>query len=160
MASAAGTEASRRLMSIGAAYRVQSVHLMRNQTFVRRCLVFVLLLAVTACGGGRSSSSTPLGPSSEPPPVIYDAGASGVNLPTVVREVKPLYPAAALARRIQGSVLVGGIVQVDGTLTDVTVIRSIDAVYGLRRRGRHRGQAVAVHRCDEGRQGCRPENHH
>lgn len=103
---------------------------MRIQTLVRWCPLCVLLVAVTACGGG-DRSSTPLGPSSEPPAVIYDSGTPGVTLPTVVREVKPQYPAAALARRIQGSVLIGAVVQADGTLTDVTVLRSVDAVYGL-----------------------------
>lgn len=54
-----------------------------------------------------------------------------MTLPTLVREVRPLYPSRALAAQIQGTVLVGAIVRADGTLTDVSVLRSADTVYGL-----------------------------
>jgi TonB family protein len=55
----------------------------------------------------------------------------GVTSPTVVREVKPLYTAAAKKERIQGTVVMDVVVQSDGSVGDVTVTRSLDTTYGL-----------------------------
>jgi len=52
-------------------------------------------------------------------------------VPTLVREVKPAYTAQAIAARIQGTVLMSTVVLADGTVGDVTVVRSLDTVYGL-----------------------------
>ena len=52
-------------------------------------------------------------------------------MPTLVREVKPAYTAQAIAARIQGTVLMSTVVLADGTVGDVTVVRSLDTVYGL-----------------------------
>jgi len=87
--------------------------------------LLVLLFAAAACGG------SPATPTQATPPTIYDAGTPGITLPTAIRQVQPQYTAAALAARIQGTVLVGTVVLADGTIGDVTVIRSLDTVYGL-----------------------------
>jgi TonB family protein len=70
------------------------------------------------------SSPTEASASTIPPAV-------GVTAPRPLREVRPSYTKEALARKISGIVLVQGVVQTDGTLRDVRVIRSLDAVYGL-----------------------------
>ena len=56
---------------------------------------------------------------------------SGVQLPRVIREVRPDYTPEAKAARIQGGVLLGVVVEADGSVGRVTVDRSLDAVYGL-----------------------------
>jgi periplasmic protein TonB len=56
---------------------------------------------------------------------------SGVELPRVVREVKPQYTADAMRAKIQGMVVLECVVQSDGTVGNVRVVRSLDPVFGL-----------------------------
>ncbi|MBI1872400.1 MAG: TonB family protein [Acidobacteria bacterium] len=56
---------------------------------------------------------------------------NGVTLPRVVREVKPQYTSEALRAKVQGTVWLECIVNPDGSVGDVTVIRSLDPVFGL-----------------------------
>jgi protein TonB len=88
-----------------------------------------VVLSLGACGGNPSS---PTAPSVQPAPAItvYEPG-SGVALPTLVKDVKPSYTPQAIAAGIQGSVLLSVVVLADGTIGDVTVIRSLDTQYGL-----------------------------
>ena len=81
---------------------------------------------------------------------------SGVTTPILVREVKPAYTADAMRAKIQGSVLVEGDVQPDGTVTNLKVVRSLDPTFGLDQEaikaarqwrfqpGKRLGEAVAV----------------
>jgi protein TonB len=48
-----------------------------------------------------------------------------------VKDVKPSYTAQAIAARIQGTVLLSAVVLSDGTVGDVTVLRSLDTMFGL-----------------------------
>jgi protein TonB len=89
-------------------------------------VLFGLLFSLAACGGHPSS---PVAPS--PPSTIVYAPGNGVSLPTVVREVKPSYTAQAIAARIQGTVLLSVVVLSDGTVGEVTVVRSLDTQFGL-----------------------------
>src|SRR6185503_12235922 len=68
------------------------------------------------CGGDSSNPTSPSLPSA--PPIVYLPG-NGVSSPTLVREVKAIYPAEAIAAGIQGTVL------------EVMIVRSLDTVYGL-----------------------------
>jgi TonB family protein len=56
---------------------------------------------------------------------VYRPG-SGVSPPTLLQQVKPTYTAEALRLKIQGTVMLELIVQRDGTLSDIRVIRSLD----------------------------------
>jgi TonB family protein len=56
---------------------------------------------------------------------------SGIDLPVVLKEVKPQYTAEAMRAKIQGVVVVECVVGADGTVSDVRVQRSLDPVYGL-----------------------------
>ncbi|MBY0497329.1 MAG: energy transducer TonB [Cyanobacteria bacterium] len=56
---------------------------------------------------------------------VYRPGG-GASAPTVLREVKPRYNAEAMRMRIQGSVILEAVVQRDGTLRDIRVVRSLD----------------------------------
>jgi TonB family protein len=108
-------------------------HLGYEQTSFRFAKVLSILLAAListgACGGSSSSQTAPSGSPTQPI-TVYEPGA-GVSLPTVVREVKPSYTAQALAARIQGAVLMSAVVLADGTVGDVTVLKSLDTVFGL-----------------------------
>lgn len=55
----------------------------------------------------------------------------GVNLPRLLREVKPQYTQAALDARIEGVVLLEALVLTDGHVGDVRVLRSLDSTLGL-----------------------------
>ena len=91
-----------------------------------RAIFAAVLLSTAAC------SSTPTTPSGSPTKaIVYEAGTSGVSLPTVLKEVKPVYTAAAIANRIQGSVLLSAVVLADGTVGEVTLLRSLDTAFGL-----------------------------
>jgi TonB family protein len=73
-------------------------------------------------------------PSAPPPPgqaPVYSGTDAGVTKPRVLREVKPRYTADAMRAGIQGSVLLDGIVEVDGSLGSIRVRRSLDSTHGL-----------------------------
>lgn len=86
---------------------------------------------------------------------VYQPG-NGVTLPRVLREVKPQYTSDAMRAKVQGTVLLQCVVRPDGSVTDVTVVRSLDSVFGLDQEaikaarqwrfapGTRMGQAVAV----------------
>jgi protein TonB len=63
---------------------------------------------------------------------VYKPG-DGVSLPRVVTQVKADYTSEARAQRIEGTVRLDVVVRKDGTVGDVTVKESLDAVYGLDR---------------------------
>jgi len=56
---------------------------------------------------------------------------SGVTVPRLVRDVKPQYTADAMRAKVQGTVLLECVVMPDGSVGDVQVVRSLDAVFGL-----------------------------
>ena len=92
--------------------------------------LFSLLILLAACGGDPSGPTAPSPSPSAPPTTVYEPG-NGVSIPTLVREVKPSYTAQAVAARIQGTVLISAVVLADGTVGEVTIVRSLDTVYGL-----------------------------
>lgn len=61
---------------------------------------------------------------------VYKPNES-ITVPSVVKEVKPVYTPEALKKKIQGSVGLQIVVLTDGTVGDVEVTRSLDAEYGL-----------------------------
>ena len=61
---------------------------------------------------------------------VYRPG-NGVESPRVVRKGEPRYTAEAMRAKVQGAVLVEAVVLPDGTVGDVTVIRSLDRNFGL-----------------------------
>ena len=63
----------------------------------------------------------------------YEPG-NCVSLPTVIPEVKPTYTLEAARARIKATVRVPAVVLSDGTVSDVTILRSLDPTFGLARR--------------------------
>jgi protein TonB len=56
---------------------------------------------------------------------------NGVTVPRVLREVKPAYTAEAMRAKVQGLVLLECVVQADGTIGRVEVVKSLDGTFGL-----------------------------
>ena len=56
---------------------------------------------------------------------------SGVTSPQLVREVKPNYTANAMRAKVQGVVLLDCVILPEGTVGDVTILKSLDKVFGL-----------------------------
>ena len=87
------------------------------------------------------SSLTFLGHQSAPPPAapavqwpvegVVPVGTPGVSMPRLISEVKPNYTAQAMRERIHGVVVLECIVELDGTVGQARIIRSLDAVHGL-----------------------------
>jgi len=67
------------------------------------------------------------------PPDLASPCDQGVVFPKLLKEVKPVYDAAAYAARIEGVVHMDTIVGVDGRPGFIRVIRSVDRRYGLDR---------------------------
>src|SRR6185503_6576339 len=63
-------------------------------------------------------------------PDVHGPG-NGVVMPRPVREVKPRYTVDAMRAKIQGSVLLECVVETNGTVRQVEVVRSLDSRYGL-----------------------------
>jgi len=61
---------------------------------------------------------------------VYRPG-NGVNLPRVLREVKPQYTADAMRAKVQGTVLLECVVNSDGSVGNVEIVRSLDRTFGL-----------------------------
>ena len=56
---------------------------------------------------------------------------SGVEIPRIIREVKPQYTADAMRAKVQGIVEMEAVVLPDGTVGEVTITRSLDRTFGL-----------------------------
>jgi protein TonB len=56
---------------------------------------------------------------------------NGVTTPRLLATVKPDYTAAAMRNKIQGIVAVQRVVDIDGTVRDIRVLRSLDPTWGL-----------------------------
>jgi periplasmic protein TonB len=81
----------------------------------------------------RSSESPDAGDDQDArplPPGVYRAGTD-VSLPRPLTQVLPHYTSDAMRAQVQGVVRTECIVGVDGKVTDVRVVRSLDTVYGL-----------------------------
>jgi protein TonB len=63
-------------------------------------------------------------------PAIYTI-KDGVQVPQLIREVKPVYTEEAKQAGIQGSVSLDAVVLEDGTVGEVRVTKSLDTQYGL-----------------------------
>ena len=53
------------------------------------------------------------------------------GIPVVVRSIKPTYTSDAMKAHVNGKVMVRAVVREDGTVGDVVVTKSLDAVHGL-----------------------------
>ena len=91
-------------------------------------------------GGGGTGVGSGVGPGTGPGigPGFgggFGGGAyregNGVSSPVLIRDFKPNYTGEAMRAKLQGSAILSGIVAPDGTLRDIRIVRSLDAVFGL-----------------------------
>ena len=74
----------------------------------------------------------PAPPVTAPAPVPQQTGPVRVmpgQGPGLIKKVEPPYPPLARAARIQGTVLVDAIIRKDGTVTDVTIVKSNNPLF-------------------------------
>jgi TonB family protein len=101
------------------------------------CLVVVVLgLAApdspgAAQSAAQQSSATAEQPAQPWPPIGVSRPGGGVTSPVIIKEMKPQYTSAAMRAKIQGNVEVEAVVQTDGQVGEVRVVRSLDTEYGL-----------------------------
>jgi len=100
-------------------------------------LLCALLLTVVVAGARPEARSgargAQLGETGSPERLalqVYEPG-DGVSLPQVVKQVKANYTSEAMRQMIEGDVMLGVVVRADGSVGDVQVKESLDAVYGL-----------------------------
>ena len=62
---------------------------------------------------------------------VYEPNEKGVLPPRILTQVKAEYTSAAREARIKGNVVLRATVKADGTVSDVALVRSLDAVHGL-----------------------------
>ena len=91
----------------------------------------ILVAVLLSVAGGAGCSSSPTTPTATKPITVYEAGTSGVSFPTVIKQVPPAYTEAAIVNRVQGSVVLAAVVLPDGTVGEVTILRSLDETFGL-----------------------------
>jgi periplasmic protein TonB len=88
-------------------------------------------------GGGDGSGDGPgrgpgLGPGEDGNTggAVYEPGG-GISMPRLIHETKPGYPPGALRLKLQGLVVLEGIVLPDGSLDRIRVTRSLDPNHGV-----------------------------
>ena len=81
---------------------------------------------------------------------------SGIELPRLLREVKPQYTADAMRAKIQGTAVLDCVVTAEGTVGECQIVRSLDSSFGLDQKaveaakqwrfvpGKRQGQPVPV----------------
>jgi TonB family protein len=84
--------------------------------------IAVAMLASATIGNAQSASQAQ--------DQAYKPG-NGVTNPTLVSQIQPKYTSDAIRQRIEGAVELQAIILQDGTVGDVRVLKSLDAVYGL-----------------------------
>ena len=74
-------------------------------------------------GAEIATSAAGLGSSDAP---IYEKGEPGLTMPVVISEARPTYPREAMQAKIEGTVSLSCVVETDGTVREVTVLKSLD----------------------------------
>jgi periplasmic protein TonB len=83
---------------------------------------FICLIALVSClaavPAGAHTRQADKGP-------VYKPG-NGVTAPVAIRQVKPAYTAEAMKAKIQGIVRLECVVEADGSVGDVRVVKALD----------------------------------
>jgi TonB family protein len=125
-----GSDLSKRIARIVAPARMMPAWAARLLLIPAAALVVAAPLAAGALEAGAQAtpSRAPQGASRQ----VYTPGkGSGVTFPKLVKEVKPNYTRAAMQAKVEGIVGLEAIVEIDGRVKEVTVVRSLDKDNGL-----------------------------
>ena len=97
-----------------------------------RRLAIVMAVLFTFASVRAVAQQPPAATAPAPPKAtVARPSDKGLTPPKVVKEVKPQYTPAAMKARVQGPVVLECVVNADGTVGDVTVLKSLDAQFGL-----------------------------
>ena len=96
--------------------------------------VFVLAVAVPSGTGAIWAVQAQNSGTANQDERVYES-KDGVELPTVLTEIKPSYTPQAMDARIEGTMQVSAVVKADGSVGEVRVTRSLDQTYGLDEQG-------------------------
>lgn len=98
-------------------------------------IVLAILVAhapVIAQAATQQPPASPVQTPAEPwPPAGVLRKGDGVTLPRLIKEAKPRYTADAMRAGVEGGIKMEAVVQTDGTVGEVRVVRSLDKKYGL-----------------------------
>jgi TonB family protein len=86
--------------------------------------------AVPARGTGAGPATSNIQATTADAGGVYQSTGE-IVAPRLVRNVSPSYTPEGLQQKIQGVVVVSGVVNTDGSFTDLKVVRSLDTKYGL-----------------------------
>ncbi len=98
---------------------------------MRRVAIVVAVVSLWMLAPASAQQAPTAGAPATPKTGAARPGEKGLTPPKVVKEVKPQYTAEAMKAGIQGPVLLECVVKTDGTVGDVTVVKSLDAIHGL-----------------------------
>lgn len=99
---------------------------MPDRRFVDCVLAAVMVAVVTFSAHGQTAPvpSSP-GPNSWPPPGVHTLSEPGITTPSLIHEVKPAYTVAAMRSRVQGTVTIMAVVQADGSVGAIRIVRAL-----------------------------------
>ncbi len=89
------------------------------------------LVVVLLFSGAQAFAQQPPTRATSSPKAAARPGDKGVTSPKILKEVKPQYTADAMRAKIQGLVVLECIVEADGSVSDVKVVKSLDKEHGL-----------------------------
>jgi TonB family protein len=95
-----------------------------SRVFAFTGVVFVLAVTIGAPPALAQTTNPTFGQGAVRP-------GNGITPPALVRQVEPKYTTQAMRAKISGDVELEAVVNADGTVGDVRVVRSLDAIYGL-----------------------------
>jgi TonB family protein len=100
---------------------------------VIRSTVFALAVSLLMSLSSAQQPAAPGKPDGDPwPPADASwPGQDGVTRPRLLHEVGPQYTGDAMRAKIKGKIALECVVEIDGTVARVHVVRSLDKLYGL-----------------------------
>jgi periplasmic protein TonB len=78
-----------------------------------------------------AASATQPTPDTPWPPVGVFLVVQGITPPRMIKSARPNYPAEAMRAKVEGRVKMEIVVQADGTVGEVRVVRSLDRKFGV-----------------------------
>ena len=82
--------------------------------------------------GGTFGQAGAAGQTAGPTREVFKGGkGTDVTLPKLVKESKPIYTRAAMSAKVQGGVTLEAVVEADGRVSEVKVVKSLDKEHGL-----------------------------
>ena len=85
----------------------------------------LMFVALVANAGAQATPDTPW-----PPAGVFRV-VQGMTAPKIIKNARPNYPPEAMRAKIQGRVQMEIVVQADGTVGEVRVVRSLDRKFGV-----------------------------